>query len=113
MPLILDANAVPKGALRETVQILRKELEETLEMAQHPRGTVLDPAGIEAAETLVRAALASIDRPGPREPRALGLDANLAYASLVAAIDLVKSHTDVPRVPVRRPSDAKAGLGSH
>ncbi len=102
MPLILDADAVPKGALRETVQILRQGLEETLELVEHPRGRVLDPAGLEAAGTLVRAALASIDRPGPREPRALGLDANLAYASLVAAIDLVKSHTDVPRVPVRR-----------
>jgi hypothetical protein len=102
MPLILDANAVPKGALRDTVQILRKDLEETLDTIRAPPGRVLDSAGLESAETLVRAALASIDRPGPREPRALALDANLAYAALVAAIDLVKSHTDVPRVPQRR-----------
>ena len=102
MPLIWDANSVSKGALRTTVQTLREGLEETLATIHRPPGRVVDPVSLETAETLLVAALASIDRPGPREPKALALDANLAYAALIAAIDLVKSHTDVPRVPVPR-----------
>ena len=44
-------------------------------------------------------ALARLDVPGATSPAALAADVNLAYATLVAVIDLVKSRTDVPRVP--------------
>ncbi len=110
MTLIQEYHGYPKTALRTTVKQLRADLVETLETVQHPRGRVLDPVGLENAATLLSAAIAAIDRPGPREPRALALDANLGYAALVASIDLLKSHTDVPRVPARRGGDgATAG----
>ena len=100
MTLILHPDGIPKVKLRGIVDQLHTELEETLETLQHPPGRVLDPASLETAEILIRATIASLNRPGPREPRALALDANLAYATLNAAVDLVKSHVDIPRVPV-------------
>jgi biopolymer transport protein ExbD len=103
MPLVLDAERLPRATLQELACSLRNDLEETRELIVHPRGRVVDPASLETARELLDGALAVIDRPGPRETAALAADANLAYATMVAVIDLVKSHTDVPRVPAPRP----------
>ncbi|HXY47632.1 MAG TPA: hypothetical protein VEK13_07040 [Thermoplasmata archaeon] len=104
MTLILHPDGIPKKKLRGIVENLRTELEATLETVRHPPDQVLDPASLETAEALLRATLAALDRPGPREPRALALDANLAYATLNAVVDLVKSHTAMPKVPIDRKS---------
>jgi hypothetical protein len=104
VPLVLEPEKLPPEVLAELRRSLREELEETLELVVHPRGRVLDPASLGTAEELVLASLAVLDRPGDRDAQVLGEEANLAYATLLAAIDLVKMHTDVPRVPPPRPA---------
>ncbi len=102
MPLVLDPGRYSRPALEELVRSLRSDLEEMRGSVGHPRGTVLDPASLETARELLEAALATLARPGRRDRRRLADEANLAYATLLAVIDLVKTHTDVPRVPARR-----------
>jgi hypothetical protein len=104
MPLVLEPEKLPNEVLVELRRSLREELAETLDLVANPRGRVLDPASLETARGLVEAALAVLDRPGERDARTLGREANLAYATMLAAIDLVKMHTDVPRVPPPRPA---------
>ena len=104
MTLVLDPERLPRKVLEDLRRGLREDLTETLELVLQPRGRVLDPASLRTAEELLRAASSLLDRPGDRDVHALAAEANLAYASMLAAIDLVKSHTDVPQVPPPRPS---------
>ena len=104
MPLILEPDRLPATVIEQVRQELREGLTETLGSIHTPRGKVLDPASLETAAELVRSALVVLDRPGPRDARASAEESNLAYATLLAAIDLVKMHTDVPRVPPPRRS---------
>jgi len=99
VPLVLDPQRISFSTLEQLRRSLRQDLEETLETVDRPRGAVRDPASLETAGDLVRSARCVLDRPGPRTPEQLAEEANLAYAVLLAAIDLVKSHTDIPRVP--------------
>jgi hypothetical protein len=100
MPIVLDPANLPPGTLRELLDGLKADLKEVLDHAvRQPRGKVIDPASLATAEELVRSAIALLDRPGTRDRATLAAEANLAYAVLLATIDLVKSHTDVPRVP--------------
>lgn len=102
MPLVLDPEALPLDTLTELVRSLRTDLEELRELVDRPRGKVLDPASLETARDLLEATLAAVRPDGPPSAGRLASDANLAYATLVAVVDLVKSHTDVPKVPARR-----------
>ena len=104
MPLVLDPKTLDGTTLESLRRGLRDDLKETLELVESPRGRVIDPASLDTARELVHAALAVLDRPGPDDRATLAADANLAYATMLAAIDLVKSHTDVPRVPRGRSS---------
>jgi hypothetical protein len=54
------------------------------------------------------AALARIGTGEGRSREELAAEANLAYAAMLAVVDLVKSHTDTPRLPAHRaaPGDA-------
>jgi len=102
VPLVLDPDRLPEGVLQGLVKSLRVDLAESLELVTEPRGAVRDPAGLETARELALSALALLDRPGPRTRGELAEEANLAYAAMLAVIDLAKSHTDVPRVPRSR-----------
>jgi hypothetical protein len=102
MPLIQDPNAFPRSTLVELRKSLRNDLEETRELIDQPVGRVLDPASLETANELLRSTLARLDLLVPTDAPALAADINIAYATLLAVIDLVKSHTDVPKVPRRR-----------
>jgi hypothetical protein len=102
VPLVLDPERLPRSVLEQLRSDLRKDLSETLESVRHPRGKVLDPASLETAADLLHSAAVLLDRPGDRELELLGAEANLAYAALLATIDLVKTHTEVPRVPRAR-----------
>jgi hypothetical protein len=104
MPLVLDPDALSEAVLRELHRSVANDLAETLDLVLHPRGPVRDPASLAAAEDLVRSATAVISRPGARGRAELAAEANLAYAAMLATIDLVKSHTDVPLVPRARPA---------
>lgn len=102
MPLVLDPTSLPIGSLRELRRSLREDLVAAQELVDRPGGTVRDPASIETASELLRSTLVRLDAPAPRTAGALSADVNLAYASLLAVIDLVKSHTEVSRVPRKR-----------
>lgn len=102
MPLVYEPTTLSRKVLADLAQELRGALAETLEIAEHPPARVLDPASLEAAADLLRSAIAVIDRAGNRDAKALAADINLAYATTVAAMDLVKSHTEMARVPTPR-----------
>jgi hypothetical protein len=102
MPLVLDPEALPESVLRELHRSLSEDLAETLEFVRHPRGTVRDPASLVTAEDLLASTRAVIGRAGPRSQSELAAEVNLTYATMLAAIDLVKSHTDVSTVPRKR-----------
>jgi hypothetical protein len=111
MPLIFDPERYSEATLTELVRSLRADLTETVELVDHPHGTVRDPASIETARELALGALTVLDRAGARTRAELAAEANLAYATMLAVIDLVKSHTDVPKVPRSRGA-APAGSGA-
>jgi len=91
------------------VASLRQDLAETEEFVRNPGGKVLDPASLLTAHELLLSAREILARPGRQDRDALAKDANLAYAVLLAAIDLVKSHTDLPKVPPPRPAKPSSG----
>jgi len=103
MPLVHDPRAFPRDVLVGLRRSLQDDLAETRRWVEEPTGRVLDPASLETASELLRSTVARLEVPGPDTPETLAADINLAYATLLAVIDLVKSHTDVPRVPQRRP----------
>ena len=102
MPLVLEPEKFPRQVLEGLREELREGLVETLDFVQHPKGPVRDRASLETAEELVRAAMGVLILPGTRDLAGLGSEINLAYATTLAAIDLVKSHADVPKVPAPR-----------
>ncbi|MFY9716892.1 MAG: hypothetical protein WAK40_03025 [Thermoplasmata archaeon] len=99
MPLVLDPAAVPAATLAELRRSLREDLGETRSLVDAPGARVVDPLSLVTARDLLESALALLDAPGDRDPRRAADEANLAYATLLAVIDLVKSHTELPRVP--------------
>ena len=104
MAIVLDPTELTERSLEGLVSSLRADLKELLEGSiRNPRGPVLNPESLRTADELVGSAIALLERPGHRDREALANEANLAYAVLLAGIDLVKSHTDVPKVP-RGPS---------
>lgn len=102
MPLVLDPTSLPLSSLRELRRSLRDDLVAAQDLVDRPGGAVRDPASLETASELLRWTLVRLDSPAPHTAGALGADVNLAYAALLAVIDLVKSHTEVPRVPRKR-----------
>ncbi len=100
MALILDPGRHSRAALAQLSRELSLGLAETRELVRHPRGPVRDPASLRTAEELLEAALARIGPPSAGSRRDLAAKANLAYATMLAVIDLVKLHTVVPRVPI-------------
>jgi len=110
MPLILDAESHPRSVLTQLASEFSQTLVELRDGLPTPSPHVLDPASIETARELIEAALGRM-RGSPRASRGeLAASVNLGYATMIAVIDLVKSHTDRPRVPTRskRPGDRAA-----
>ena len=99
----MDPDRFPRPVLEALVRSLRADLDETEELVTQPRGKVLDPASLRTAQELLEATRSVLDRAGPLSQAELAAEANLAYSTMLAVIDLVKSHTDVPRVPRARP----------
>ena len=99
MALVAESNEVSLATLQELFVALRTDLDDLEEMVAHPRGAVLDPASLRTASELLQSARALLRGTVPSDRGELARRSNLAYAVLRAVIDLVKSHTDVPRVP--------------
>ncbi len=109
MPLVLDPERIPLPVLAELLRSLRQDLEETAEIVHPPAERVRDPASLATAAELLESARALLARPSDAGPKEVALRANLAYAVLIAVIDLVKSHTDYPKVPrSRAPAEPKS-----
>jgi len=102
MPLVLDPTAHSAESVGLLRKSLRDDLADTVEFVRNPGGAVVDPASLETASDLLQSTLAVLDRAGPRSREETAAEANLAYATLLAVIDLVKSHTELPRVPRAR-----------
>jgi hypothetical protein len=103
MPLIGDLSKYDRAALELLASQMADGLEELRPMATSPKAKVLDPSSLLTARELLDAALAVVRRPGERTAVELAADANLGYATSLAVLDLVKSHTEMPKVPPPRP----------
>jgi len=100
VPLILDPRRHSRVSLARLARQMAIALDETRELVTRPRGPVLDPASLVTASDLLEAARARIGSPGKGRRADLAANVNLAYATMLAVIDLVKSHSIVPRVPL-------------
>jgi hypothetical protein len=100
--LVSEPDRLPRHVLEGLATSLRADLAETAELVDHPRGRILDPESLRTARELLEAARAVLERDGERTAQELAAEANLAYATILSVVDLVKSHTDVPKVPPPR-----------
>ena len=103
MPLILQPEEYSERVLADLVREFAESLGEMRGLIDAPPGKVVEPAGLAAARDLLEAALVRMDPVAEGDRARLAAQVNLGYASMIAVIDLVKSHTDVPRVPRPRP----------
>jgi hypothetical protein len=102
MPLILDPARVPEETLRTMARELATELREVLDSLDD-RGPAKDPLGIVTARDLLAAAIRLAEE---TEGGSIALTAavvNVEYETLLAAIDLIKTHYGLPTVPRARP----------
>jgi hypothetical protein len=98
MPLILDPARVPEATLRAMGRELQMELEEVLaSVAEH--GPAKDPLGVVTASDLLRSAIALGQATEGSPVPLTAAVVNVQYETLVAAIDLIKSHFGLPTVP--------------
>lgn len=102
MTLILGPSSISATTLEEMHRSFREDLAGLRELVREPGGKIREPASLETANELLSSTLAVLELPGHRAPEAMVSEVNLAYATLVAVIDLVKSHSEVPLVPRRR-----------
>jgi hypothetical protein len=110
--LILDPAAYSETALADLVREFSEGLRDLRATVDAPEGKVLDPASLVAARELLDAALRRMDPVATADRVVLAAQVNLGYATMIATIDLVKSHTDVPRVPQPRPATSEPGKRS-
>jgi hypothetical protein len=99
MPLVLEPGAYSTEQLTNLARELEDGLRETRELVATPKRPVRDPASLRTALDLVDAVLAATETGERDAARRLAAQSNLLYAAMLAAIDLVKSHTDGPTVP--------------
>jgi hypothetical protein len=102
VPLILDPSRHDRATLLALAERMAADLDELRPMVVSPKARVIDPASLGTAVELLDAALAILRRPADRTDAELAADANLGYATGLAVLDLVKSHTEFARVPAPR-----------
>lgn len=101
MALILDPSQHSTDRLRSLLLEEREGISEYLEMLQNPPKPARDPMSLRTTVELLTDALAAIDRldTPTADAGTLAAATNLGHSAMLAAIDLWKSHADVPRVP--------------
>ena len=98
MPLILDPHRLPEATVRTMARELSSGLEEVRDSLAD-RGPAKDPLGIVTASDLLAAAI-QLGRATEGAPIALtAAVVNIQYETLIAAIDLIKTHYGLPTVP--------------
>jgi hypothetical protein len=101
MPLVLDPDSLPREQLTAMLRASGTELAELLAMTDAPPAAVREPLGVLTAGDLLRAAIRvgeAVDRPAT-DAATLAAALNLQYEAMLAAIDLVKMHTAMAKVP--------------
>lgn len=106
MPLV-DAN-LPVALLRSIFEEQRSGAVEILALVDAPPEPVREPLGIVTAHDLLTAALAAARPAADAEAAELATAVNLLYESSLAAIDLLKVHSAMPRVPRGRARPTEA-----
>ncbi len=101
MPLILDPDAHSEAVLATLASEFAEALVAMRGDLADPTRPVLDPSSIVTARELIDAALARMGTGADPSRAELAATVNLGYATMNAVIDLVKSHTEGPRVPSR------------
>ena len=97
MPLV-DAT-LPLALLRSMLEEQRAGAEEILAMVDDPPARVREPLGVVTAHDLLTAALAAARLRDDASAQEVAASVNLLYESGLAAIDLLKVHSEMPRVP--------------
>lgn len=108
MPLDPDPSSLSEADLRILQEGLRAKLVSTAVLVRHVGAALHEPKALETASELLRSTLAFLERPGPRTRDELVREVSLSNATLLAVIDLVKSHADTPKARTARP---KGGRG--
>ncbi len=103
MALAPDPASLDEDALQVLDETLHAKLVPTGTLVGHLGVALRDPAAHQPASDLLRAMLALFDRPGHRTREELIREVDLSNAALLAVIDSVRSHADVPQVPRKRP----------
>jgi len=105
MPLLLDPATRTEEQLREMLRAGREDFREFLVgLTTAPPGQVKEPLSLLTAADLLRDVMVLsdvVDRPDA-DRVALAAMVNVQYDVLLAAIDLMKSHVEVPMVPRQR-----------
>ena len=101
MPLILDPAVLPLPELRKMSREMTEGLTGLAEWAADPKLPAREPLGVRAGAELFRAAAAlgaSAEEPSATAPQVTAI-VNAQYEAMIAGIDLVKMHSDLPKVP--------------
>ena len=101
----LDPSSLSDEALGVQHRDLPASLVATNLLVRHLATALADPARLNPAAELLRSTLSIVEAPGSRIREQVLREVNLADATLLAVIDLVNAHTDVPRGPRKRPPD--------
>ena len=99
MSLILDAAALGRSKLLELIEEQRQGLEESIQNLEHWPARIRDPASFRTARELLTDVLAlsrSVVGDEAISVELLASVANVQYGALIASIDLMKSHSDLP-----------------
>lgn len=102
MPLVAEAPGWDRERLVELVRSQLEGVAETLERVRSEDVRWLEPTSRRTAEDLLedvrRLGEAALAEPGADEAFLLNV-ANVQYDAIVAGIDLLKSHSSLPKVP--------------
>jgi hypothetical protein len=102
MTLIPEGSPITEEALREILRSLEEDLRELESSVRAPGARVLDPSSLRTAAELLEGTYAVLESPEEGGRAALLHRVNLAYATSLAVIDIVKSHTEISKVPRRK-----------
>lgn len=103
MPILLPGSVVPEEKIAAIQADLRQSVQAILSQLRAPTAPVRSPLGILTGIDLGEQILSLLDLlpdSASRDWRVATV--NIAYDGLLAMIDLLKSHTEQPTVPVRR-----------
>ena len=107
MPLILEPGA---HSVAQLLELAKEQREGPLEIRERidsiSASSVKDPASFRTARDLLQDAMEAMDHLGARSGDAAALAAatNIGYSAMLSAIDLMKSHSDVAKVPRATPA---------